>query len=140
MLTLFYDHGHLASLHLIHRFLELFSAKQLWSLPLCWRCLCLLSSLNPQHCSFWSRVIASSLYVRMVYLGCWTKCTFFHHSFKAWRKKYWRAWAYIALSTSKKSFENIKVKQFLKRLMMFQRQHAGSTKASKWYFYILDRL
>lgn len=78
MLDIFYDHGHLASTHLNHRSLGLASsAKQSWLLPLC--------GLNPQHCSFLSRIKASPLYVGMAYLGCCINCTFFHHNFIAWR-------------------------------------------------------
>lgn len=85
MRTIFYDHGHSASVHVNCRSLGLTSAKQSRLLPLC--CRCLLLSFNPQHCSFLSRIKASSLYVGLVYLGCRINCTFFHHSFIAWRKQ-----------------------------------------------------
>jgi len=125
MVTIFYDHGHLASLHLNHRFLELTSSKQqFWSLSLC--CRCLLSSLNPQHCSVLSLVNASSLYVGMLYLGCWTKRTFFHHSFKACEKQDSAGWTYWT-RYKHRSTENIK--QLLNRLIVFKRWHADVKKA-----------
>lgn len=131
-LTYYYDHGHLASLHLNHRFWGLNSAKQQpGSLPLCCRC-CLLSSLNPQHCNFLSRIKASSLYVGMLYLGCWTKRTFFHQSFIACRKQHWGRLTYCT-QYNHKSIENIK--QFLNGLMAFKRWHADLTKANRCFSY-----